>query len=310
MNMRNRHIVALLFLWMAVLSSCGKEDGPINDDDTNGIQHVFFIGLDGWGGYNLDVSKMPFFSTLLDLGVWSMNKQAVIPSGSGQNWTTMFMGAGPDIHGYTEWDSKSPSISYDFQVKNNIFPTIFQVLKEQKEQSEIGVFFQWDNIRFFVDTLSCNKICNVVLEQGHDSITDSIKCYIVEKKPTLCAVVYDDPDHTGHQYGYFSDNYYETLSCLDLCIREIVQATKEAGIYDNAVFIITSDHGGIGYSHGGDSPDELDTPFLMFGKNVKKTGRIENVLMQYDIAPIIANLLVLTIPDLWIGDKHPELLGQ
>lgn len=51
--------------------------------------------------------------------------------------------------------------------------------------------------------------------------------------------------------------------------KGIVQATKEAGKYDNAVFIITSDHGGIGYSHGGDSPDELDTPFLMFGKNVK-----------------------------------------
>lgn len=51
----------MLCLLVVALFSCEKEDNSIKDDDTNGIKHVFFIGLDGWGGYNLDVSKMLFF---------------------------------------------------------------------------------------------------------------------------------------------------------------------------------------------------------------------------------------------------------
>ena len=296
------------FLFTIILiAGCSDVDNPQPDEDSqNIVNHVVFIGLDGWGGYGFDISRLPTISSLLDLGVWSLNKQAVLPSGSGQNWTSMFMGVPPAIHGYSNWDSTAPSISYDFEIKNKIFPTIFQVVRDQLPDSEIGVFYQWESIKYFVDTLSVDIFECVPLDLGHEIITNSFTDYILKKKPTLCAIVYDDPDHTGHQHGYFTEGYYDILIKLDACISKIIQTTKEAGIFDKSVFIITSDHGGIGYSHSGDTPDELDTPFIMFGNGIKKLGRVDNTLVQYDIAPIIAGVLGLKTPNVWIGNKHIE----
>ena len=266
-----RFLKLSLLLLACLLVGCTDNDNPIEDPiSQKTVRHLVFIGLDGWGGYNLDLTKMPTIFSLKEQGVWTLSKQAVMPSGSGQNWTTMFMGVGPEIHGYTNWDSTAPSIQYDFDVKNNIFPTVFQILREQKPESEIGVFFQWDKIRYFVDSLSVSYMRSIPLIKGHECITDSVKKYITDKKPTLCAVIYDDPDHTGHKEGYFSEKYYDVLIKLDSCINEIVKTTKQVGIYDETVFIITSDHGGLGNAHGGDSPNEINTPFFMFGRSVKK----------------------------------------
>lgn len=57
---------------------------------------------------------------------------------------------------------------------------------------------------------------------------------------------------------------------LDGYIARIVEVVKKAGMYDEAIFIITSDHGGIEKGHGGIAPEEINTPFVIFGKGIKK----------------------------------------
>lgn len=307
MIMNRLYKILVLPFVLSIFLGCSVTDDPYGDNELlNPVKHVVFIGLDGWGGHNFEISKMQHLSSLLEEGVWTLEKKAVLPSGSGQNWCSMFMGVSPDIHGYTEWDSTTPSYTYGFEIKNNIFPTIFQVLKEKEPDSEIGVFFQWEGIKYFVDTLSVDHVSHIPLEKGHEFMTDSVKTYVSTKKPTLCAIIYDDPDHTGHQSGYFTEEYYMILQKLDCYISEIVQAVKTSGYYDETVFIITSDHGGLGYSHSGDTPEEINTPFIMFGRNVKSLGRVNTSVVQYDVAPMIANVLGLEEPELWIGNNHQE----
>ena len=126
--------------------------------------------------------------------------------------------------------------------------------------------------------------------------------YIKEKHPTLVAICYDSPDHTGHTEGHDTPAYYEKLKELDTYVGQIVQAVKDAGILDDTIFILTSDHGGIKKGHGGKTMQEMETAFIISGKNIKKGLRFDDVsMMQYDVASTIAHIFNLEQPQVWIG---------
>ena len=120
--------------------------------------------------------------------------------------------------------------------------------------------------------------------------------YIKEKHPALVAICYDGPDHTGHTAGHDTPEYYEKLKELDMYVGQIVQAVKDAGMLDDTIFILTSDHGGI------DKGQEMETAFIISGKNIKKGLRFDDVsMMQYDVASTIARIFHLEQPQVWIG---------
>ena len=91
------------------------------------------------------------------------------------------------------------------------------------------------------------------------------------------------------------------LNELDTYVARIVQAVKDAGMFDNTIFIITADHGGINKGHGGKTMQEMETPFIICGKNVKKGGEFSESMMQYDVASTIAYIFGLKQPQVWIG---------
>ena len=74
-------------------------------------KHVVFIGLDGWGAYSLPKADMPNVKKLMEDGAYTLKKRSALPSSSAINWASMFMGAGPELHGYTEWGSKTPELN-------------------------------------------------------------------------------------------------------------------------------------------------------------------------------------------------------
>lgn len=83
-------------------------------------------------------------------------------------------------------------------------------------------------------------------------------------------------------------NTYAKLKELDGYIGQIIQATKDAGTFDQTIFIITADHGGINKGHGGKTMNEMETPFIICGKNIKKGLNFNESMMQYDVASTIA----------------------
>jgi predicted AlkP superfamily pyrophosphatase or phosphodiesterase len=265
-------------------------------------KHVIFIGLDGWGSYSFEKADMPNIKKLTDEGACTLKKRSVLPSSSAVNWASMFMGAGPELHGYTEWGSKTPELPSRVTGKNNIFPTVFQLFRDQYPDAETGCIYDWEGIKYLVDTLSIDY-----WEQSPDytvvpeGLCDMAVRYIREKKPALAAIIFDEPDHVGHGEGHDTPGYYATLARLDGYVGKIIEAVKSAGIFDETIFIITSDHGGINKGHGGKTMLEMETPFIISGKNVKKGFRFDESMMQYDIASTIAYIFDLPQPQVWIG---------
>ena len=279
-----------------------------NGKDKPVAEHVIFIGLDGWGSYSVEKAEMPNVKALMEQGCYTLEKRTVLPSSSAVNWASMFMGACPELHGYTEWGSKTPEIPSRVKLKNDIFPTIFQLLRDANSEAEIGCLYEWDGIKHLVDTFSVSYHAQTPKERIYTDELKNMACaYIKDKKPTLAAIIYDNPDHVGHAIGHDTPEYYANLKELDGYIGEIIEATKEAGIYENTIFIITADHGGINKGHGGKTLQEMETPFIIAGKGIKKGITIEQSMMQFDCASTIARIFGQEQPQVWIGRPMMEI---
>src|SRR5690606_23128428 len=98
-----------------------------------------------------------------------------------------------------------------------------------------------------------------------------------------------------------SPEYYESIAKADSLIGQIVEATKAAGIFEKTLFLICSDHGGLGKGHGGERLAEMEIPFILYGAGIKKGYGIEETVYQFDNAPTVAYAMGLKSPQAWIG---------
>lgn len=265
-------------------------------------KHVVLIGLDGWGAYSVQQADIPTIRQLMADGSYTLEKRSALPSSSAINWASMFMGAGPELHGYTQWGSKTPELPSRELNEHGIFPTIFQLLRDAEPDAEIGCLYEWAGIKYLVDTLALSHHAQAPDYNKHpEALCSMAETYIKEKKPHLLAVCFDNPDHVGHQAGHDTPEYYAKLKELDGYVARIVQAVKDAGMLKQTIFILTADHGGIDKGHGGKTMQEMQTPFIISGKNVRKGLEFRESMMQYDVASTIAYIFDLEQPQVWIG---------
>ncbi|MCD8042928.1 MAG: alkaline phosphatase [Tannerellaceae bacterium] len=185
---------------------------------------------------------------------------------------------------------------------NNRFPDIFALYRQRRPDAEIGYIYEWGGLKYLADTLAMNFRQQVSMndENPYGCAPVAVK-YIKEKKPNLCAILYDKPDGTGHAHGWESDEYFAMLTHLDNCLAQIITAIEEAGILENSVIIVISDHGGIDKDHGGKTMKEMQTPLVFRGKGIKKGHTIQESTMIYDIAGTLAYMLDVEQPQVWIA---------
>jgi len=58
------------------------------------------------------------------------------------------------------------------------------------------------------------------------------------------------------------------------------------------------------------SLNELETPFIIAGKNVKKGGKFSESMMQYDVAATIAEIFALDTPQVWTSKSMSQVFEQ
>lgn len=266
-------------------------------------KHVIVVGFDGLSAYCITHgADMPTYRKLMNEGAYTVENRSVLPSSSAANWASMFMGASPELHGYTTWGSQTPDLPPRVVNEHGMFPDIFNCVRKLNPEAELGFLFEWNGMRYLVDTLSLDYMKQVSL--SGDNIEESVAPavnYIKEKKPTLCGVIFDQPDGTGHGKGWESEEYYAMVNHLDKALSKIVKAVEEAGMIDETVFVLTSDHGGIETGHGGKTMKEMQTTIVFSGKGIKHGFQITESTMVYDIAATIGYMFGIEQPQVWIG---------
>ena len=294
MSVLRNFFVLSAFVFFLISCKNGAEDSP------KGIEHVIVIGVDGLSPDGIQKANTPVIDSMIADGSVKWNVRTVLSSSSSQNWASMIMGAGPEQHGIidNDWEMDDHSLPPIVQEADGRFPTIFSVLRKAKPDAEIGAVYHWGGF----GRLFQKKAVNYDKHFGTEDSTasDFIK-YIKDKKPTLGFVHFDHVDHAGHHAGHGSTEYYKSVAKTDSLVGKILAGIKDAGIEDNTLVIIWADHGGIGYGHGGATPQEAEIAGIFYGKDVKKGYKIEQQVYTYDLAATIAFALNITPPYAWTG---------
>jgi predicted AlkP superfamily pyrophosphatase or phosphodiesterase len=135
----------------------------------------------------------------------------------------MIMGAGPTLHGYTEWNSAVPEIPSSDLTKEGMFPSIFSILKEQKPSFDNSIDIQLAGIDPLVQKGTTD--IRIPAKDNDDFCTESAEV-IKTKKPTLTFVHLDQPDGVGHNIGHRTPAYYEELKKVDARIGKLYRLLK------------------------------------------------------------------------------------
>ena len=278
-----------------MLSACANQ--PV---EKRLFDHVVVIGIDGLTSEGLKNAETPVMDNLIANGAVKYDVRAVLPTVSAPNWGAMIHGAGPEATGITsnKWRPDGQWMPPVVKNKAGLFPGIFDIIREQLPEAEQGAIFHWEG---FGHLLQENMVNRYNTYDSAEETTRQACDYIISKKPTFLFVHLDHVDGAGHGFGYKSDEYLKAVEKTDSLAGRIMESIRQAGIENNTLIMIVSDHGGMNRGHGGESEDELTVPVIYYGMGIKKNYKIQQTVYMYDVAANVAFALNLNTPHSWTG---------
>jgi predicted AlkP superfamily pyrophosphatase or phosphodiesterase len=242
--MKNIWLIPLtLLLLHATLSSGAKP------------KHIVTIVVKGLGEVFLSNSTdlLPTINEVLGEGshteeLRSRNKATEFP-----NLGCIITGMSPESSGIRDdtWtpedtdpdltELKMPPISG----KGEIPPPLWHVMKQQDQTLVIGIAVNSMFVPYFItshlDFQNIPRFNNVFNDQ--ELLQNVILPHIKQDKPNFYFIVFASLQNAADLFNYGSSQYYDALLQIDTYIAQIIQALKEANIYNDTLLIITSDHG-------------------------------------------------------------------
>jgi hypothetical protein len=268
-------------------------------------KHVILIGIDGVSAEGFQYANIPVINSLISQGVISLKTRGVMPTVSAPNWATILSGAGPEQHGVTSnnWSLVNQGFEPSVKDADGYFTSIFTIIRKQMPRAVTAMFYDWDWLGTYVNKKYISKEQYI---QGHVMITSVALNFIKNEKPVFTYIYYGHPDETGHSKGFNTKEYYQSINEIDTEIGKIIAGIQEYGMAKNTTIIITSDHGGVGFGHGGESMLELEVPWIIAGPGIKKNALLDSPNDLANTSPTIAKILGLKTPAEWIGKPVNE----
>ena len=244
-----------IFLSIFILHACST--GPEK------ATRVFLIGIDGMGISGFEQAKTPNLDQLVRTGAISLNTRGVMPTVSGPNWGSHLLGAGPEQHGVTSngWTVENHSVEATLTDQDGYFPSVFSLIQEQMPDATTGFFYDWDALANFYNP---NSIHRSEYSKSFDETFEKAIPWILENDPEFTFIYIGHPDEEGHAHQWGSREYVQALEDVDAALGRFFEALWEAGMFEDAHFIVVTDHGGVGFGHGGLSMEEIEVPMDHF----------------------------------------------
>ena len=248
-------------------------------------QYCAVLGVDGMGNFDR-LANTPVMDGLFAHGATTHFALSMDPTISAENWGAMLLGATPVVHGLT-----NGFISRNVYT-NRALPSVFTRIRRAFPDAYLASVCNWDPINYGI----------VEHDVGVDMATapndEALNKIIVEKaanKPKFLFVQYDDVDGAGHGHGYGTEGHIKQIEATDTLIGAVLQAYKDAGIYDETLFIVLADHGGIRNGHGGYTDEEKYVFFGVAGRGLQKSDI--PFARTVDVAAAVLYALGLDVPE-------------
>ncbi len=240
-------------------------------------KYLIVISYDAFSKLDWELaSQLPNLSKLIQKGVYSNELFSVYPSLTYVAHTTMVTGLYPGGHEIFHNNPFQPFVkeqnqSWFWYRKDIKAPTIYDVVKEHKMKAagilwpvtgKASIRYNMPEIRAIGKENQAWKILKngsplycirMELKYGksrqgiHQPNLDdfSTMCAIdtiKRKKPNLLLLHLIDLDDAKHAQGLEGVEVREAIIRMDRRLGELIQAVKEAGIYENTIFLIVGDH--------------------------------------------------------------------
>ena len=274
-----------------------------------GIEHVIVVGVDAMSPDGIRTAQTPVMHEMIKTGAVKWNVRTILPSSSSPNWASMIMGAGTEAHGIldNDWGRQDYTLPPLVSDEEDIFPTIFGWIHRNRPHAEIGAVYQWEGFGRLFEKSAVSYDIN---RPDELSATIDFDDYVKSKKPLFAFLHLDHVDEVGHNDGHGTPEYYRAVSRADSLIGLVRKSIKEAGMEGNTLLIVTADHGGTGYGHGGATIEEAEIAMILSGRGIKKGYQIQQQVYTYDLAATIAFALHIVPPYVWTGRPiKPAFIG-
>lgn len=265
--------------------------------------HVFIVSFDGGKPTVIHESEMPTLKKLAAEGAVTWVANTIFPPKTLPSHTSMLTGVDVAKHNVL-WNDYLPIRGF---VK---VPTVFSMAKEKDSSISTALFagkikFRHLWLQGSLDEFNCggtqtlapipaSEDKKLVPSQG---VAKEAAAYIVAKKPNLCFIHFPDGDSAGHKSGWGSPEQKEAFKVSDQALSQIVKAIQQAGIADTSVILISADHGGHEKNHSENIPDDMNIPWIAWGKGVKKNFSITKPVTTFDTTATALWLLGVPVPE-------------
>lgn len=232
------------------------------------FKQVVVAGIDGMGNYDR-LADTPFFDALRKdkNALYTDTALSVLPTISAENWCAMLKGVGPEKHGYN-----NEKLSVTPAPDNSDYPSVFKFLRDKYPFAKLCSFVNWEPINFggIEHNIGVEKFRN-----DDNPLADQIVSKLLTDRPLFTFIAFDNVDEAGHHGGYGSKEHLSAIMAAEQNCRRIYEAIEKSGRKDDTLFIILTDHGGIGHSHGGNDDKERLNSYIAVGKGLK-SGKLES----------------------------------
>ena len=246
-----------------------------------GDARVLVIGIDGTRPDCLEAAETPSLDALIADGIYSPDALNNDITYSGPGWSAMLCGVWSDAHGVTS----NNFVGSDFDG----FPSFMRRLELENPDLNTHSICHWSPINDYILGEVVDEAINAPTDAA---VRDAAVSILDNGDPHAVFLHFDDVDINGHGYGFNATvpQYISAIETTDGYVSDVMAALTDRPDYDqeNWLILVSTDHGGIGFNHGGTSIEEETMFFLASGNAVEPAVVLKDTL---DILPAPENCI-------------------
>jgi hypothetical protein len=289
---------------------------PLPSDKPPKSRKAMIIGLDGLRSDALklavETGRAPFIAELIASGsvTWHAMSGGWTPSAgdptiqatySGPGWSSVLTGVWRDKHGVNSNDFKGQRF--------DLYPALFKRLHGMEPSASSVSLVSWKPINDHIvsplgeEICACLNFTNGSQSQTDADLTSKTLELLETSDPTLVFYYQGNIDAAGHRFGFSPEvsDYMDAIELADARIGRVLKAVRQRpdSAREDWLFVVTSDHGGIGKGHGGHTPEERVIPFIACGGSVPKGMISQQIIGQVAVPATVFRHLHIGIPSSW-----------
>ncbi len=247
-------------------------------------EHIVLISIDALRSDSVTTHHaLPILGELGQDGTYDWKADTINPSITNPGHASMLTGLNPEHHGVLTNAAEDYPHPY-LQAKS-----IFNYLKERDPKAvtiavvgkkRMVIFNQPDAVDQFIPLTKSRAVTDAAVKAIKDN--EGFKMIFIHLP---------DPDSAGHDFGFESENYVNTVRKHDEMVQQILDTLREKGMYRTSLIIIGSDHAGEGTGHGDYKDLDRWYPFVMVGPCVRNGFDYSQNVRQVSIMDFTPTIL-------------------